>query len=153
MPHLGQSEPFDGAGGGSFLDRERAALGEDAEQFGSTQEPINNATTVEDDDGDLLGGDDFGGDSRAGPVGNDMNEFESSFPAIDTQNEVRSLYSWRRRELWGTVKFSIVLTDTVSYSQNVGPGGSITNTSGSYQPAGYTNYTAPTDAPESEPVR
>jgi len=119
----GQSEAFDGAGEGSFLDRERAILGQDAEQFGSTQGPTNNATTVEDDDGDLLGGDDFGGDNRAATVGNDLNEFESSFPAIDTQNE------------------------------SVGPGGTITNSSAPYQPSSYTNYATATDEEESEPVR
>jgi hypothetical protein len=85
---LGQHETLDSAPEGSFLDRERAMLGEDAEQFGVVQDRTNNATTVEDHDEDLLGGDDFGEDNRAATVGDDVNEFESSFPAIDTQNEV-----------------------------------------------------------------
>lgn len=85
---LGQHETLDGAAEGSFLDRERAILGEDAAQFGAVQDHTNNATTVEDDEGDLLGGDDYGGDNRAMTIGGEMNDFESSFPAIDTQNEV-----------------------------------------------------------------
>ena len=41
------------------------------------------------------------------------------------------------------------------HSQNVGPGGSITNTSTSFQQptSDYTNYTAPTTDPDSEPIR
>ena len=66
-------------------------MGEDAEQFGALQGHTNNTTTVEDDDGDLLGGDNFGGDNRAMTVGGDMDDFESSFPAIDRQNEVSPL--------------------------------------------------------------
>ena len=66
-------------------------MGEDAEQFGALQGQTNNAATVEDDDGDLLGGDNFGGDNRATTVGDDMDDFESSFPAIDRQNEVSPL--------------------------------------------------------------
>ena len=78
---------FESAGEGSFLDRERALLGEDADQFGSVPDHTNNAT-VQEDDGDLLGGDDFGGEQQASTVPDGMNDFESSFPAIDTQNEV-----------------------------------------------------------------
>lgn len=63
-------------------------LGEDAEQFGAVQGLSNNTATVEEDNGDLLGGDDFGENNRATTIGGDMNDFESSFPAIDTQNEV-----------------------------------------------------------------
>jgi Clathrin light chain len=90
---LGQHETLDGPTQGSFLDRERALLGEDAEQFGAIQDHTNNAATVEDDDGDLLGGDNFGGDNRATTVGDEMNDFENFFPAIDSQNEV-SRYSF-----------------------------------------------------------
>ncbi|GAB7362834.1 hypothetical protein MBLNU230_g3137t1 [Neophaeotheca triangularis] len=76
-----------------FLARERAALGEDAEQFST---PADNAATVEEDTGDddLLGG---GGGGDSMPTngdndmmmggGNDMGDFESSFPAVDTGNE------------------------------------------------------------------
>ena len=64
--------------------RERAALGEDAAQFASAGD---NAATVEEADDDLLGG---GGDSYGGAQagGEEITEFESSFPAMDTQNQV-----------------------------------------------------------------
>ena len=69
-----------------FLTRERAALGDDAAQFAGAND---NAATVEDADGDLLGG---GGneyhDNGAG-AGEEIMDFESSFPAMDTRNEVR----------------------------------------------------------------
>ena len=75
-----------------FLSRERALLGDDADQFAT---PNDNSATVEDvgdddDDGegDLLGGS-SGGAGGAG-AGDDMAGFESSFPAIDTSNEVCS---------------------------------------------------------------
>lgn len=85
----GQVEPrgngtldLDGPGGeSSFLDRERAALGADADQFGPTQP----AVTVDDGDDDLLGGGDYQDHHAAAEP---VEEFESSFPAIDTQNEV-----------------------------------------------------------------
>jgi len=90
---LGQTEPrgngttnFDGTGAdGDFLTRERAALGEDAAQFSSARD---NSATIKDGDDDLLGG----GDSYGGghPGGEETTEFESSFPAVDTQNQVRS---------------------------------------------------------------
>ena len=72
---------------GSFLDRERALLGEDAELFTANDKP--GAATVEDDDDDLLG-DDFGSAPpvSAGAPTNDLDDFESSFPAIDTRNDV-----------------------------------------------------------------
>lgn len=75
-----------------FLSRERALLGDDADQFSSPAD-TNLATTVQDgdDDDDLLGGD-F---QAAPPVhsGDDMGDFETSFPAIDTSNEVSLLAS------------------------------------------------------------
>lgn len=83
--------PDPAAQGGSLEERERALLGEDAELFASTQP---GAATVEDGDGDLLGGDDGdfisapAADSAVGAGNDDLNEFESSFPAIDTQNDV-----------------------------------------------------------------
>ncbi|KAI9696680.1 MAG: hypothetical protein M1820_008054 [Bogoriella megaspora] len=68
-----------------FLSRERAALGEDADQFAT---PADNAATVEDGEDDLLGG---GGSYQPPPggtiSGQEMSGFESSFPAIDTSNE------------------------------------------------------------------
>ena len=63
-----------------FLARERALLGDDADQFAT---PADNAATVEDDN-DLLGG----GESYQAPADHEMGGFESSFPAIDTSNEV-----------------------------------------------------------------
>jgi hypothetical protein len=63
-----------------FLARERALLGDDADQFAT---PADNAATVDDDD-DLLGG----GQSYQASSDHEMGGFESSFPAIDTSNEV-----------------------------------------------------------------
>lgn len=64
-----------------FLARERALLGADADQFSTAQDNVARAT-VEDGDDDLLGG----GGAQSG--GADMGDFESSFPAIDTGNDV-----------------------------------------------------------------
>ncbi len=88
---LGKDEPTGTAAGeGSFLERERAALGEDADQFASAQDPKTASGTVQDDDGDLLGGDDdFGEPQHAAATTQEDLDFESSYPAIDTQNEVR----------------------------------------------------------------
>jgi len=58
-----------------FLTREKALLGDDANQFATGNE---NTVTIQDGEDDLLGGDSGGGE---------VAEFESSFPAIDTQNE------------------------------------------------------------------
>jgi hypothetical protein len=66
-----------------FLARERAALGDDAQQFASSSD-ANLATVADadddDDDDDLLGG-------GASSGGNAMGDFESSFPVVDTANE------------------------------------------------------------------
>ncbi|KAL9622862.1 MAG: hypothetical protein Q9160_002788 [Pyrenula sp. 1 TL-2023] len=117
-----------GAEGGSFLDRERAALGEDADQFATAGEGAQTAT-VEDGDDDLLGGD-FSGDNNTTFTqpsgGQEISDFESSFPAVDTQND------------------------------NVGPGGTITGSTLPYQPptsGGYTNYSAPAEEEDTEPIR
>ena len=64
-----------------FLSRERALLGDDADQFTSGND---RAATVEDGDEDLLGGE-F---SQANVGTQEMDGFQSSFPAIDTTNEV-----------------------------------------------------------------
>jgi hypothetical protein len=72
-----------GAGeGSSFLDRERALLGDDADQF--TTPGDHKAAVEEADEDDLLGG---GGYTD----GAETMQFESSFPEIDTANEVRRL--------------------------------------------------------------
>ncbi|KAK5109114.1 hypothetical protein LTR62_007476 [Meristemomyces frigidus] len=77
-----------------FLARERAALGDDAQQFSTTTDNTATVADADDDDDDLLGG---GGGMHTGPsvqngasaMDNDdmMGDFESSFPAVDTRNE------------------------------------------------------------------
>jgi hypothetical protein len=57
-------------------------LGDDANQFSTGHD---NAAFVEDGDDDLLGG--------GGGGNEEVTEFESSFPAIDTRNEVCSITS------------------------------------------------------------
>ena len=64
------------------MTRERAALGDDAAQFASAND---NAATVEDGDDDLLGGGSYSGGNAGGE---EITEFESSFPAMDTRNQV-----------------------------------------------------------------
>lgn len=60
-------------------------LGDDADQFST---PADNSATVQDSgDDDLLGGD-FQDAQPAMSSNNNMGDFESSFPAIDTSNEV-----------------------------------------------------------------
>ena len=75
---------------GDFLERERAALGEDADFF-STNDAAQTARVEDgDDDGDLLGGggDDFGAPATQSAFKDDeIDGFESSFPAIDTRND------------------------------------------------------------------
>jgi len=66
----------------SFLDRERALLGEDADQFATPQD--SRLATVEDAEDDLLGG---SGNFDSGDHA-EMQEFESAFPDIDTTNAV-----------------------------------------------------------------
>jgi hypothetical protein len=70
-------------------------LGEDADLFATSNNQTSNAATVEEEHGDLLG-DDFAGDTGATNAG-ELNSFESSFPAIDTQNEVRQAIMIRLR--------------------------------------------------------
>ncbi|KAK5452261.1 Clathrin light chain [Exophiala xenobiotica] len=116
----------DSAAQGSFLERERALLGEDADLFAANDKP--GTATVEDGDDDLLGGDDgdFTSSAPAQPSSgaqDDLNDFESSFPAIDTRND------------------------------NIGPGGTITDSATPFHGGGYTNYTAPSQEEESEPIR
>lgn len=72
------------------MSRERALLGDDAAQFASAGD---NTTTVEDGD-DLLGGGGSYGGGQAG--GEEITEFESSYPAVDTQNQVS--FESRRNE-------------------------------------------------------
>ena len=91
--NAGQTEVRGGSAGGDsdFLARERAALGEDADLFASGND--TKQTTVEDGDDDLLGGDFSGGATHAPVDHDDMDTFESSFPAVDTTNDVSSTNS------------------------------------------------------------
>jgi hypothetical protein len=98
-----------------------------------------------------------------------MDDFESSFPAIDTQNQVSRHYfkaqTIAESEAQATripsslllhsvqALQSIQFANTSSILQKVGPGGSITNTSAPYQTSGYTNYTAPSEEQDTEPIR
>lgn len=68
-----------------FLARERAVLGDDAEQFATPQDHVATTDDVNAGDDDLLGGAE---DAPAGAAP-EISGFESSFPAIETQNEVR----------------------------------------------------------------
>lgn len=77
--------PTDNAGD-DFLTRERAALGDDAAFFASSND---NAATVQDGDDDLLGG--GGAYNGAHQDGEEITEFKSSYPAVDTQNNVSRL--------------------------------------------------------------
>ncbi|KAI4133281.1 MAG: hypothetical protein LQ338_000339 [Usnochroma carphineum] len=121
----GQTEPNSngatngGLDGDDFLSRERALLGDDANQFASAND---NAATVEDGDDDLLGGGDSYDGGQAG--GQEISQFESSFPAMDTQNE------------------------------QMGPGGTITGSNLPYQPPhqpSHSAYAEPEEEPE--PIR
>lgn len=73
----GQTEVVDNSGAGQddFLARERAALGEDADQFATPQDH------AADGNDDLLGGENV--DTPA----EDMGGFESSFPSMETQTQ------------------------------------------------------------------
>ncbi len=75
----------DSADTNDFLERERAALGVDADQFGSFAGNVP-TVSVQDGDDDLIGG---GGQTNG--ASEDVMRFESSFPSIDTHNEVRSV--------------------------------------------------------------
>lgn len=77
--HLLTAQPQETSAGDDFLAREKALLGDDADQFATGND---NAAFVEDGDDDLLGG---GGNDNE-----EVTEFESSFPAIDIRNEVSS---------------------------------------------------------------
>jgi hypothetical protein len=78
------AQPSEAPAGGSFLDRERAALGDDADLFSSGEQQT---ATVEDGDNDLLGGD-FSEIQQPSADADELDGFESSFPAIDTRNDV-----------------------------------------------------------------
>lgn len=87
----GQTEPVDRNGAADtddFLARERAALGDDANQFATPQDQAAVAENV-DTGNDLLGGAESAPGQQAAPE--EVAGFESSFPAVDAnevQNEV-----------------------------------------------------------------
>lgn len=70
------------ADGGDFLSRERAALGDDADLFTTSGDVPS--VNVQNGDDDLLGG----GEQTNG-TSDDVNQFQRSFPAVDTRNDVR----------------------------------------------------------------
>ena len=79
----GQTEalPSNGAADADdFLARERALLGEDANQFAT---PQDHSASVEPDNGD---DDLLGGAEQTAP--DELKGFESSFPVVETHNEV-----------------------------------------------------------------
>ncbi|KAJ5990956.1 hypothetical protein N7522_011163 [Penicillium canescens] len=75
----GQTEVADGqrASGDDFLARERAALGQDADQFATPQDHVGDDENINAGN-DLLGGDD-------GEPVEEIGQFESSFPSMETQ--------------------------------------------------------------------
>jgi hypothetical protein len=82
--HAGQTDVVEANGSGDgddFLARERAALGDDADQFVTA----GDRAAVVEEDNDLLGG---GSHVPNNATAAEISGFESSFPAIDTQNEV-----------------------------------------------------------------
>ncbi|KAI9367532.1 clathrin light chain [Aspergillus egyptiacus] len=107
----GQTEAVETNGNdeNDFLARERALLGDDAEQFATAQDHVASSTDVNNDE--LLGPE----EASAAP---EVSGFESSFPAIDTQNE------------------------------QVAPGGTITGSGAPFPPTGYSSYQAPEEEPE-----
>ena len=74
-----------GSADDDFLTRERALLGDDADQFASANDHSTSGP-IEDDEEDLLGGGSYGNTQTKGP---DVKRFESSFPEVEeTRNEV-----------------------------------------------------------------
>ncbi|KAL4919914.1 clathrin light chain [Aspergillus aurantiobrunneus] len=108
----GQTEAIEsnGTNEDDFLARERALLGDDADQFATAQDVPS--TDVNNDE--LLGGSE---DVQASAAP-EISGFESSFPAIDTQNE------------------------------QVAPDGTITGTRAPFPPTGYSSYQAPEEEAE-----
>ena len=80
---MGNGAPATDGAGEDFLTRERAALGDDAAFFASSND---NAVTVQNGEDDLLGsGGTYNGAQQGGE---EITEFESSYPAVDTHNNV-----------------------------------------------------------------
>ena len=88
-PAVADGAPAIDGAGEDFLARERAALGDDAALFASSKD---NAATVQDGEDDLLGG--GGSSNEANQAGEEITEFESSYPAVNTQNNVSYILCW-----------------------------------------------------------
>ncbi|KAG8531382.1 uncharacterized protein KY384_003011 [Bacidia gigantensis] len=102
-----------------FLARERAALGDDAAQFTTAGDKT---ATIQDDEDDLLGGGGVSDGFQGG--GEEITEFESSFPSVDTKND------------------------------QVGPGGTITGSDLPYRPTQQPSYGGYGQVEEdSEPIK
>ena len=97
-PSVGNGIPGADDASDDFLTRERAALGPDADLFASSND---HAATVQDGDNDLLG--DGGNYEEVKHGGEEITEFESSFPAVDSSNNVR-LSLWPIEESIDSVK-------------------------------------------------
>ncbi len=85
-PAVGNGAPGADSADDDFLTRERAALGDDAALFASSND---HAATVQDGDNDLLG--DGGSYDEIKHGGEEITEFESSYPAVDSSNNVNFL--------------------------------------------------------------
>lgn len=100
-----------GATEDDFLARERAALGEDADQFMTSQDNAAANEAVNADD-DLLGG---GGNDTPAP---EIGAFESSFPSMDTQtqNEVTNCLLYCGN--WELVSLTVLCLESCPWRYN-----------------------------------
>ena len=78
-----------------FLARERAVLGEDADQFTTPQDNVAEGIGA---DNDLLG---------VGDSSEEIGQFESSFPSMDTQAQ---------NEVWTHFRFSLLFEQILTYN-------------------------------------
>ena len=116
--------------------REQAALGADAAQF---QGVVNTSATVQDYEDDLLGEDSIEGAQQGDTK---ISEFESSFPTVDTRNDV------------SRHPFLTCCGEMLIFNQQVGTGGTITGSdiplSSTPQPS-YAGFSQIEE--DSEPIR
>ncbi|KAJ5168971.1 Clathrin light chain [Penicillium canariense] len=103
---LGQTEVIEsnGASEDDFLARERAVLGEDADQFATPQDHVAAHEGVD-------GGDDLLGDGGDYTPAEEIGQFESSFPSVETQAQ----------------------------NERVAPGGTITGSGSPFPATGYSS--------------
>lgn len=133
IPAQTEAQGSSGFENNDFLSREKALLGDDADQFATGNE---SKAYVEDGDDDLLGGGNMGGNEE-------VTEFESSFPVIGNANEVCSLHITESRYIPHLRNGRKLSTND---KQNVGTGGSITNTTpfqSSYAPPSFSDEEEP----------